>query len=160
MKDKSLHLSIFSSVKVFFQLKLMMLSQWRLVDRLIWIFSSFFFLDIKVSVIDGSSPFASAYDLENIIGSYRERNCELTKTCFVDANVISKENLIYLQSRWMYLMSHFTVYSTCNRIMFFLFLMWICTMSISQHMSYFHSDHSIVISRASVDNRTSCCFSL
>ncbi|CAF95710.1 unnamed protein product, partial [Tetraodon nigroviridis] len=31
-------------------------------------------LDIQVSVIDGSSPFASAYDLENVIGSYRERN--------------------------------------------------------------------------------------
>uniref|UniRef100_H3CTW6 Transmembrane protein 231 n=1 Tax=Tetraodon nigroviridis TaxID=99883 RepID=H3CTW6_TETNG len=28
----------------------------------------------NVSVIDGSSPFASAYDLENVIGSYRERN--------------------------------------------------------------------------------------
>uniref|UniRef100_H3CM39 Transmembrane protein 231 n=1 Tax=Tetraodon nigroviridis TaxID=99883 RepID=H3CM39_TETNG len=28
----------------------------------------------QVSVIDGSSPFASAYDLENVIGSYRERN--------------------------------------------------------------------------------------
>lgn len=41
-----------------------------------------FLLDIKVSVIDGSSPFASAYDLENIIGSYRERNRKLTKTFF------------------------------------------------------------------------------
>lgn len=36
-------------------------------------------VDAKVSVIDGSSPFASAYDLENIIRSYQNRNCELTK---------------------------------------------------------------------------------
>ncbi|TKS74073.1 NEDD4-like E3 ubiquitin-protein ligase WWP2 [Collichthys lucidus] len=28
-----------------------------------------------VSVIDASSPFASAYDLDNIIGSYQNRNC-------------------------------------------------------------------------------------
>lgn len=39
----------------------------------------FILVDIKVSVIDGSSPFASAYDLENIIGSYRDRNCKLPK---------------------------------------------------------------------------------
>lgn len=70
----------------------------------------FFFLDIKVSVIDGSSPFASAYDLENIIGSYRERNCKLSKASFVSTNFMSKENLIYLKSRWMYLMSQFIVY--------------------------------------------------
>lgn len=57
---------------------------------------------MKVSVIDGSSPFASAYDLENIIGSYRERNCKLTKTCLVQTNFVSKENLIYLKSRFQY----------------------------------------------------------
>lgn len=48
-------------------------------------------LDVKVSVIDGSSPFASAYDLEKVIGSYRERNCELAKTRSVHTNVRSKE---------------------------------------------------------------------
>ncbi|KAK2841716.1 hypothetical protein Q5P01_011916 [Channa striata] len=31
----------------------------------------------NVSVIDGSSPFASAYDLNNIIRSYQERNCNV-----------------------------------------------------------------------------------
>lgn len=39
----------------------------------------FFSVDTKVSVIDGSSPFASAYDLDNIIGSYQDRNCKLEK---------------------------------------------------------------------------------
>ncbi|KAI3371716.1 hypothetical protein L3Q82_024279, partial [Scortum barcoo] len=32
----------------------------------------------NVSVIDGSSPLASAYDLNNIIRSYQERNCKLS----------------------------------------------------------------------------------
>lgn len=39
----------------------------------------FLCVDAKESVIDGSSPFASAYDLENIIRTYQDRNCELTK---------------------------------------------------------------------------------
>lgn len=69
-----------------------------------------FLLDVKVSVIDGSSPFASAYDLENIIGSYRERNCKLTKTCLLNTNLMNKENLIYLKSWWMYFISRFTEY--------------------------------------------------
>ncbi len=44
----------------------------------------FFSIDAKVSVIDDSSPFASAYNLDNIIGSYQDRNCKLTKgSCFL-----------------------------------------------------------------------------
>ncbi|XP_026166226.1 transmembrane protein 231 [Mastacembelus armatus] len=35
----------------------------------------------NVSVIDGSSPFASAYDLNNIIRSYQERNLTTTLSC-------------------------------------------------------------------------------
>ncbi|XP_070828251.1 transmembrane protein 231 [Chaetodon trifascialis] len=35
----------------------------------------------NVSVIDGSSPFASAYDLENIIGSYQDRNLTTVLSC-------------------------------------------------------------------------------
>ncbi|TNN00800.1 transmembrane protein 231 [Takifugu flavidus] len=35
----------------------------------------------NMSVIDGSSPFASAYDLENIIGRYRERNLTTVLSC-------------------------------------------------------------------------------
>lgn len=73
---------------------------------------------MKVSVIDGSSPFASAYDLENIIGSYRERNRKLTKTRLVNTNLMNKENLTYLKSRWMYFRSQSTVYV----YIFFLFL--------------------------------------
>lgn len=42
---------------------------------------SSFSVDTKVSVIDGSSPFASAYDLESIIGGYRDRNRKLTVAC-------------------------------------------------------------------------------
>lgn len=59
----------------------------------------------------------------------------------------------------MYFISQFTVYVY---IFFFNFVwMWIGTMSMScQHMSYVHSDHSPVVSRASVDDRTSGWFSL
>lgn len=39
----------------------------------------FFFISTKVSIIDGSSPFASAYNIDNIIGSYQDRNCKLIK---------------------------------------------------------------------------------
>uniref|UniRef100_A0A3Q3NMX4 Transmembrane protein 231 n=1 Tax=Labrus bergylta TaxID=56723 RepID=A0A3Q3NMX4_9LABR len=35
----------------------------------------------NMSVIDGSSPFASAYDLDNIIGSYQERNLTTVLSC-------------------------------------------------------------------------------
>ncbi|XP_068458837.1 transmembrane protein 231 isoform X2 [Clinocottus analis] len=35
----------------------------------------------NVSVIDGSSPFASAYDLDNIIKSYQERNLSTVLSC-------------------------------------------------------------------------------
>ncbi|KAG7453681.1 transmembrane protein 231 [Solea senegalensis] len=35
----------------------------------------------NVSVIDGSSPFASAYDLENIIRSYQDRNLTTVLSC-------------------------------------------------------------------------------
>lgn len=35
----------------------------------------------NVSVIDGSSPFASAYDLVNIIGSYEDRNLTTVLSC-------------------------------------------------------------------------------
>lgn len=35
----------------------------------------------NVSVIDGSSPFASAYDLENIIRSYQDRNLTTALSC-------------------------------------------------------------------------------
>ncbi|XP_034540595.1 LOW QUALITY PROTEIN: transmembrane protein 231 [Notolabrus celidotus] len=35
----------------------------------------------NVSVIDGSSPFASAYDLDNIIGRYQERNLTTVLSC-------------------------------------------------------------------------------
>nr|XP_061802271.1 transmembrane protein 231-like [Nerophis lumbriciformis] len=35
----------------------------------------------NVSVIDGSSPFASAYDLDNIVRRYRERNLTTILTC-------------------------------------------------------------------------------
>ncbi|XP_042351431.1 transmembrane protein 231 isoform X2 [Plectropomus leopardus] len=35
----------------------------------------------NVSVIDGSSPFASAYDLDNIIRSYQERNLTTVLSC-------------------------------------------------------------------------------
>lgn len=52
--------------------------------------------DVKVSIIDGCSPFYT-YDLENVIGSYRERHCKLTKTCiyflFVHANLSYEQNL-------------------------------------------------------------------
>lgn len=33
----------------------------------------------KASVIDGSSPFASSYNLDSIIGSYQDRNCKLIR---------------------------------------------------------------------------------
>ncbi|KAM6937822.1 transmembrane protein 231 [Xenentodon cancila] len=35
----------------------------------------------NVSVIDGSSPFANAYDLENIMGSYQKRNLTTVLSC-------------------------------------------------------------------------------
>ncbi|CDQ99561.1 unnamed protein product, partial [Oncorhynchus mykiss] len=34
-----------------------------------------------VSVIDGASPFASAYDLANVIGSYQDRNLTTFLSC-------------------------------------------------------------------------------
>uniref|UniRef100_A0A3Q3WWX4 Transmembrane protein 231 n=1 Tax=Mola mola TaxID=94237 RepID=A0A3Q3WWX4_MOLML len=37
----------------------------------------------NVSVIDGTSPFASAYDLDNIFGSYQERNLTTVLSCVV-----------------------------------------------------------------------------
>ncbi|RXM31179.1 Transmembrane protein 231 [Acipenser ruthenus] len=40
-----------------------------------------FSYQLFVSVINGSSPFASAYDLTNIIGTYQERNFSYTVCC-------------------------------------------------------------------------------
>jgi len=41
----------------------------------------YFELRLQVSVIDGSSPFASTYDLANIITLYQQRNCKVMNLC-------------------------------------------------------------------------------
>lgn len=47
-----------------------------------FVFVFLILIDTQVSVIDGTSPFASAYDLDNIVRSYQDRNCKLTEYYF------------------------------------------------------------------------------